>query len=35
MWGQLDSGHIDTGWAARLGKNGDGIYELVNNKCPL
>ena len=25
MWGQLDSGHIDTGWAARLGKNGEFI----------
>ena len=25
VWGQLDSGHIDTGWAARLGKNGEFI----------
>jgi hypothetical protein len=24
-WSQLDSGHIDTGWAARLGENGEPI----------
>jgi hypothetical protein len=25
IWGHLDEGHIDTGWAARLGKNGEPI----------
>jgi hypothetical protein len=25
MWGDLEEGHIDTGWAARLGKNGEPI----------
>lgn len=25
VWGHLDEGHIDTGWAARLGKNGEVV----------
>ncbi len=25
IWGKLDEGHIDTGWAARIGKNGEPI----------
>ncbi len=25
MWGKLEEGHIDTGWAARIGKNGEPI----------
>src|SRR5690554_188487 len=25
VWGKLDEGHIDTGWAARLSKNGEPV----------
>lgn len=25
VWGDLEEGHIDTGWAARIGKNGEPI----------
>ena len=25
MWGDLDEGHIDTGWAARIGNNGESV----------
>jgi len=25
IWGDLDSGHLDTGWAARLGDDGDPV----------
>lgn len=25
VWGKLEEGHIDTGWAARLGKNGEPV----------
>ena len=25
QWGDLDEGHIDTGWAARIGKNGEPV----------
>jgi hypothetical protein len=29
LWGDLEEGHIDTGWAARLGENGEPIVLAV------